>query len=713
MSVLLSVSALMCLGAAGWSVALWHRHRDGRLSCFCLLLGLLTLYFALELFATPLSWQLSFGGHPAEWVGLIISIMTVPTVYCFGYTLSEREHTVEALRRVEYRNQSFVRALPDTMFRLSRDGRYLDFIPAQDFEPFLPPQDFLGKTMRETMPEALTNQTMHFIEEALRTDQLQRFEYELSLDDKERFFEARLVPDEADSVLAIIREVTQRKQAEEALKESEEQLRLALDAAQMGTWTWHLETGEVRWSHNVERIFGLPSGSFDGAYETYRTLIYPDDLEILDRAINEALSEGTDYRVEHRITWSDGSLHWLEGKGDVFRDASGNPVRMAGTVTDITRHKQAEEALRESEKIFRTVFNHGAIGKTIVSLEGRFLEVNRTICDFYGYTEEEMLQMTVMDVAHPDEREASRAVFAKIVSGELGTASLEKQYRHKDGHNLWGDLCFSLVRDAQGQPKFCIAEVQDITVRKHAEEIQNRLIAELEAKNTELERFTYTVSHDLKSPLITIKGFLGLLQQDTQHGDAERVRFDVEQIGNAADIMLRLLDELLHLSRIGRLINPPEAIDLTDLAHATLDLLAGRIREGNVTVEVAPEMPLVYADRTRLLEVMQNLIDNAIKFMGEQEAPRIEIGARRDRGEVVCYVRDNGLGIAPEDQKKVFGLFSRLDTASEGTGIGLTLVKRIVEVHGGRVWVESEGEGHGATFFFTLPHKQDSAHEES
>ena len=232
---------------------------------------------------------------------------------------------------------------------------------------------------------------------------------------------------------------------------------------------------------------------------------------------------------------------------------------------------------------------------------------------------------------------------------------------------------------------------------------EHRLAQEaLEAKNAELERFTYTVSHDLKSPLVTIKGFLGLLEKDAVAGDFDRMRADAERIKGAAETMNRLLDELLELSRVGRQINPPENVVLGELARLAVELLAGQIAERGVEVEIASDLPVIAGDRVRLLEVFQNLLANAVKFMGDQTGPRVEVGVRREDGEHVVYVRDNGIGIDPRYQDKVFGLFERLDGHVEGTGVGLALVKRIVELHGGRIWIESPGVGCGSTFCFTL-----------
>ncbi len=234
--------------------------------------------------------------------------------------------------------------------------------------------------------------------------------------------------------------------------------------------------------------------------------------------------------------------------------------------------------------------------------------------------------------------------------------------------------------------------------------LSESLVTELENKNAELERFTYTVSHDLKSPLITIRGFLGYLEKDAREGNIERLTNDIERISKAAEKMGQLLDELLELSRIGRLMNEPEDVSFETIAQEARSLVEGRLGNRKIKVEIDPNMPNVYGDRIRLVEVVQNLIDNAAKFTNNQTNPKIQIGVRYKNKEPIFFVKDNGVGIDPKYHEKIFGLFDKLDPSSEGTGVGLALVKRIIEVHGGKIWVESE-LGQGATFCFTLSNK--------
>jgi len=243
---------------------------------------------------------------------------------------------------------------------------------------------------------------------------------------------------------------------------------------------------------------------------------------------------------------------------------------------------------------------------------------------------------------------------------------------------------------------------KEIAERRKVERQREELIHELKLRNQELDRFAITVSHDLKTPLITIAGYLGHLEKDTLAGNKERVKKDITQINDAAKSMGKLVDEILDLSRIGRIMNPPKAVPFGEIVQAAQKTTEGILKAKQVSVRVANDLPVVYCDYARIEQVIQNLITNAINFMGEQTHPLIEIGVEDRHGEHAFFVRDNGMGIDPKHHDQIFGLFNKLDSNTEGSGIGLGIVKRIIEVHGGRVWVESE-LGKGASFYFTLP----------
>lgn len=363
---------------------------------------------------------------------------------------------------------------------------------------------------------------------------------------------------------------------------------------------------------------------------------------------------------------------------------------------DITEQKQAQDALRSAEARTRAILQSIPDMIFEISIDGIFL-------DFMASSElsplmppSQFIGRNIKDLLPP---EIARQTMFSIERALAAGQSHAFEYGMPPGE----ETQFFEARVTAITSESAIIMVRDISQRKWVETEREKLINELEEKNSELERFTYTVSHDLKSPLITIKGFLGFLEKDVSSGNLTRLKSDIQRIADAADKMQALLGELLELSRVGRLVNPHQYIPFKEIVQDALEIVHGRLHANAVQVRVQENLPIVYGDRLRLAEVLQNLIDNASKFISSQPEPLVEIGCDGYEGDKpIFYVRDNGIGIDPIHQDRIFGLFNKLDVYSEGTGVGLALVKRIVEVHGGRIWVQSEA-GHGSTFFFTLP----------
>jgi len=379
-------------------------------------------------------------------------------------------------------------------------------------------------------------------------------------------------------------------------------------------------------------------------------------------------------------------MPWSQAEIDALMAAAGN-------LGAVISRQRFDEALRASEEKFELAFHHTFVPMVISRVDNQvILDANEAFCKGTGYSREEALGHTSIDLnlwvntedqlRHQETLkqrgfdEEFKAEFRRK-SGEIGVALISAVAFH-----LGNDLCLL-------HTLYDISKIDE-------------LLKELKAKNDELQSFTYTVSHDLRAPLITISGFLGYLEEDARKGNLDRVLRDTQRIKDAVLKMERLLSELLELSRIGRLMNPPQDVSFGDIVQEALQTVRGRLDLNKVEVISGANFPVVYGDRIRLAEVVQNLVDNAAKFMGVQEKPQIEIGTQNIDGNTVFFVRDNGIGIEPEYHEKVFGLFNKLDANSEGTGIGLALVKRIVEVHGGKIWVESNGQNQGTTFYFTL-----------
>lgn len=374
--------------------------------------------------------------------------------------------------------------------------------------------------------------------------------------------------------------------------------------------------------------------------------------------------------------------------------------------------RQAEGISRGAAEKIRAVFESMDDGIIITDLDGNIIDLNDAIIRLYGsQTKSELIGLNAFDlVAVQDRKRAIKNLDLKMKNRKSGIR--EYRFLTKSGREIDGELNAVLIVDGNNHPSGFVGLIRDISARKSAEAERESLIKQLEEKNTELENFTYTVSHDLKSPLITIGGFVNLLEEDLRVKDTAKIEKDIQRINEATQKMRILLDELLELSRIGRMMNPPQAIPFGSIVEEAIGLVEGQLSEGKVEVQIEANMPNVYGDRIRLAEVVQNLVDNAIKFMGKQEHPLIEIGTRMQGNKLVFFVKDNGIGIEPHHQEKIFALFDKLDKNSKGTGIGLALVKRIVNVHNGNIWVESQGMGTGSTFCFTLPQVPEESGQE-
>lgn len=493
-------------------------------------------------------------------------------------------------------------------------------------------------------------------------------------------------------ILCMFYDISEKLQVERALKESEERFRKVFHASPVAICITALEEGrlldanDAYWElsgYSPTASLGksvLELGMWDSSEER---LYFVESLKSKRSIVNadyEFSQAGTD---ENRSVIAFYELIEIDNRSCIL-----------SMFYDLTEQKRTQDALRNAESRTRAILD--SIPDLIfeVSKDGTFLDFMASA----GLT-------PLMEPAHFIGRNIKELFPTAIAQQSLFAIerAIDTEQVHSFEYGLppGEEVQFFEARAAPVTPESVIIMVRDISQRKWVETEREKLIQELEDKNSELERFTYTVSHDLKSPIITIRGFLGFLERDAQAGNFSRLRADVQRISAAADKMQTLLNDLLELSRIGRLVNPPSVVSFKEIVEDAISLVQGQLQASHAQVRVQEGMQAVYVDRRRMAEALQNLIDNAAKFT--KDNPVIEIGQAPDEGGMwVFFVRDNGIGIDPAHHERIFGLFNKLDIDTEGTGVGLALVKRIIEVHRGRIWVTSE-PGKGSTFFFTLP----------
>jgi PAS domain S-box-containing protein len=374
------------------------------------------------------------------------------------------------------------------------------------------------------------------------------------------------------------------------------------------------------------------------------------------------------------------------------------------TMLDITERKRAEATLRRSEGEFRSFFELGTFGAVQAEPHsGRLLRVNERFCQIAGRPRHELLGTSVLDLVHPDERESDWEKFQRMVRGETDDYTAEKRYIRKDGGIVWVYVAARLVRDAAGKPVRTIGTVIDITQRREAQERLHQQARLLARSVSDLEDFAHITAHDLKEPLRGMRLTIGMLKEDA----AARLNADdvsrLDKLDALSARMDDLLDATLRYSRVGHDPLNPTRTDMGGVAAEAVESLRPMLSESGARVEIMPDLPTVECDRTLVRQVLANLIANAVKYNVAREK-RVVVSADAGGPVPVFSVKDNGIGIAPDHRDDIFQMFKRLhgrDDSRRGTGAGLAIVKRIVDRHGGRIWVESE-PGQGSKFSFTL-----------
>jgi PAS domain S-box-containing protein len=498
--------------------------------------------------------------------------------------------------------------------------------------------------------------------------------------------------------------LTRIDEQDRALRESEERLHLALMSSGVGTWSWNVVENSLVWDDYIHPLFGLEPKSFQGRFEDLLHLVHPADREHVTQAVAKTLEHDAPYDTEYRVVWPDGTVRFLTSRGKVYRDGAGSPARMSGVCWDVTDRKRTEELQQQLAAIIDSA-DDPILSK---GLDGIVRSWNAGAARLFGYRSEEIIGRPATLLIPQDRLDEEPKIVDRIVRGEQ-VEPFETIRRKKDGTLVPVSLRISAIKDINGRVTGASKIVRDITEQKHTEGRLQKLLTELERSNRELEQFAYVASHDLQEPLRMVASYTQLLEQRYSDKLDDDAREFINYAVDGARRMQRLINDLLEFSRVSTRGRRLEAMDANEVLGTVRANLTAAIEDAGALVTNG-ELPSVMGDRTQLGQLLQNLIGNAIKFRGAA-LPHVHIAAREGADEWVLTVKDNGIGIAPEYFDRIFVIFQRLHATADypGTGIGLAVCKRIVERHGGRIWVESQ-PGNGATFSFTIP-KSNGARE--
>jgi PAS domain S-box-containing protein len=520
--------------------------------------------------------------------------------------------------------------------------------------------------------------------------------------------ESTIVPflDEAGvpcQYVSVRTDVTALKQAQEAAARSEERLRRSQAYANIGTWDWNIQTGELYWSDRIGPLFGYAEGQLDTTYENFINAVHPEDRQAVLDAVDACVERGEKYEIEHRCIWPDGSVRWMLERGDVVRDAAGRPLHMLGVVQDVTPRKLAELALRESRGRLEEAQRIARIGNWEANLATGELHWSAQIYHIFGYDPASFTPSVEAFYAavHPDDMDKLRA--SEQRARATGVHDVVHRIVRPDGEVRWVRELAELQLGADGAPLRLAGTVQDVTALKQTELELIRAKEEAERASRAKSEFLANVSHELRTPLNAILGFAQLLEMDL--GLPAEHRQSTEEILKAGHHLLELINDVLDLERVeaGRIELALEPVACDGLLAECGRLVDRLARERGITLEVRPASVVVRADRVRLKQALLNLLSNAIKY--NSAGGRVTLDASPAGDLVRLCVSDTGPGISAARQTQLFQPFNRLGaefSGIEGTGIGLVISRRLVEMMGGHIGVES-APGAGSTFWIELP----------
>ncbi len=661
----------------------------------------------------------------------------------------------EALARSETDLRTLFSSMEDVVLVVDREGRYMRIAPTNPARLVRPPEELIGQLMHDILTKETADRFVDAIQETLRKSETVQLEYELPVGKEIFWFLASLSKLDEQNVFWVARDITERKKSEEKLRKSQEQYALAAEGANDGLWDWDIRANEIYYSPRWKAMVGYENSELIRGFDDWENLIHPDDHDYAINALDNYLTGKTDtYDVEVRLRHKDGTWRWIQDRGKALRDADGKAFRMAGSHSDITERKIAEESIRRRNEYLAASSEIGKIVTSTLDLNSIFARTVTLINERFGFyhagifiVEETGFNATLREATGEAGVEMKKnmhslQVNAKSIVGKValeGKAVVVNDVSADPLHKInpllpetraeaalplrIGNRVIGAI-DIQAKTAGAFAE-DEITVLQtladqvavaidnaRSYELSQQAVMEMREIDRLKSQFLANMSHELRTPLNSIIGFSRVILKGIDGPVTELQQQDLTAIYNSGQHLLSLINDILDLAKIesGKMELAFDEVNIADVTNSVVSTMAGLVRDKQIELKrsIEPDLPTARADAIRVRQIMINLLSNAAKFTDEGDI-LVEVSLKpgpTGRNEIQVSVIDTGPGISEQDQAKLFQPFSQVDDSptrkTGGTGLGLSICQHLVNMHGGRIWIDSQVRK-GSTFSFTLP----------
>ena len=618
---------------------------------------------------------------------------------------------VTEYRRAENERKNAVELLQDTLEKarigymiVGYDWTYLYVNHAAATQAFQKTEALIGKRMTDVYPGV--EDTFVFSRYLQAMDERVYIEFESDYtfsNGAVKWYNIKVGP--SDQGLFILTEdITEKKATAENIRKNRELLEQSQRLAHIGSWELDLVRDKLVWSDEIYRIFEIDPKAFEASYEFFLKLVHPDDRQMVDSEYTKSVNNKIPYDIVHRLLLQDGRIKYVNEIGETYYDDEGNAVRSVGSVRDITREKEAELLLLREERKYQQVVENISDALMIDDKDGRVVFANKQFLEIFGLEESDLEGLTLEDYIAPEYCKELRTRHNLRIAGHNVPDFFEYEGIRKDGTRCWIEVRVCVTVE-DGIVTGTQSAIRDISHRKIAEKLLAQQNAELKKINRELDRFVYSVSHELRNPLLSMHGLIDLCENCH---DPEETREMLQMMTKSVDKLDDTIKEILSYSRNSRVDVDPEILDMHDIIANCIE---DRKRMGRpdlvIEVSVDQVVPFV-SDRIRVTTILNNLLSNAVLYQRLEETnPRVSVSFTNRSGKGILTVTDNGEGIATEEHDRIFEMFYRNSENATGSGLGLYICKELVNKLEGFIHVTSI-KNVGITFTVALPSISDN-----